>query len=608
MRLRDKIIIFFSVLAGLSLLITAGLQLDYINSERSRMNIVINDPLENAPPSLAFATVAMGAFRGLVVDILWMRADKLKEQGQFFDAKQLAEWISILQPRFASVWEFQAWNMAYNISVAIPATIPQERWMWVKNGYELLRDRGIELNPKSISLYRELARILQHKVGGITDDVHKYYKLQMAIAMEPLLKSPDNDCIGHEYFAALKKAPEKLSAIAEDANFSPFIKALKEADTEFSDDKKFVSNYLSLRQSPGRFSPEAFQVIENFRGTEALKEFDIFARAFELRNRWKFDPELMDELNRTYGPIDYWRDPNSRLVLDWRHPNCHAIYWAIKGLQVAGEKSTIKDGQIDYSTDETNTDRMVAHSLQNLFRNGKMFIYSEPVELPKGQFDSADGGPVAVLRKQLFLRSDLRMFDSYNNAIIKIIEKYPLESTNRESSHAIGHRNMLKNAIFSFYQAGHMKQAQRIYKMLRSCYDREEFRVPLVVFVKSRLREELQTIGINNATEIIVMMLREAYFRYAMHDDDQAFGREKMAKEIYDHYRKKYSNEDRIDLPDFKLMRYVSLMDFINDASYPVNLRMALRNRIQLERPDLSEQLNRQEELLIEEQQQLQQQ
>ena len=271
MRLRDKIIIFFSVLAGLSLLITAGLQLDYINSERSRMNIVINDPLENAPPSLAFATVAMGAFRGLVVDILWMRADKLKEQGQFFDAKQLAEWISILQPRFASVWEFQAWNMAYNISVAIPATIPQERWMWVKNGYELLRDRGIELNPKSISLYRELARILQHKVGGITDDVHKYYKLQMAIAMEPLLKSPDNDCIGHEYFAALKKAPEKLSAIAEDANFSPFIKALKEADTEFSDDKKFVSNYLSLRQSPGRFSPEAFQVIENFRGTDSYK-------------------------------------------------------------------------------------------------------------------------------------------------------------------------------------------------------------------------------------------------------------------------------------------------------------------------------------------------
>jgi hypothetical protein len=151
MRLRDTIIWLVCSILAVSLLIIAGTQLDFINSQRQKMKLIINEPLENAPPSLAFATVAMGAFRGLVVDILWMRADKLKEQGQFFDAKQLAEWITTLQPRFATVWEFQAWNMAYNISVAIPDTQPQERWRWVKNGYELLRDPGIPLNPKSSS-------------------------------------------------------------------------------------------------------------------------------------------------------------------------------------------------------------------------------------------------------------------------------------------------------------------------------------------------------------------------------------------------------------------------------------------------------------------------
>ena len=154
MRLRDTIIWFTCICFAAALLIAAGTRLDYINSQRHKMKLISNEPLENAPPSLAFATVAMGAFRGLVVDALWMRADKLKEQGQFFDAKQLAEWITTLQPRFASVWEFQAWNMAYNISVAIPATRPDQRWHWVKNGYELLRDQGIVLNPKSISLYR----------------------------------------------------------------------------------------------------------------------------------------------------------------------------------------------------------------------------------------------------------------------------------------------------------------------------------------------------------------------------------------------------------------------------------------------------------------------
>jgi len=156
MRLRDIIICSVCVVIAAVLLICAGMQLDYINSQRKQMGLVINEPLENAPPSLAFATIATGAFRGLAVDILCMRAEALKEKGQFFDARQLAEWITTLQPRFASVWIFHAWNMAYNISVTIPATQPEQRWRWVKNGYELLRDQGIELNPKSIQLYHEL--------------------------------------------------------------------------------------------------------------------------------------------------------------------------------------------------------------------------------------------------------------------------------------------------------------------------------------------------------------------------------------------------------------------------------------------------------------------
>ena len=153
MRGRDLVILLISLTIAAGLLYASGAQLDYINTQRKEMGLVINPPLENAPPSLVFATVAMGAFRGLVVDILWMRADKLKEEGQFFDAKQLAQWITKLQPRFAAVWEFHAWNMAYNISVAIPASQPDQRWQWVRNGYELLRDEGIPTNPKSIQLY-----------------------------------------------------------------------------------------------------------------------------------------------------------------------------------------------------------------------------------------------------------------------------------------------------------------------------------------------------------------------------------------------------------------------------------------------------------------------
>ncbi len=157
---------------AIGLCIAAGVQLDSINRQRLDMGLIIDNP-ENIPPTQLFATVAPGAFRGLVVDILWMRADRLKEEGQFFDARQLAEWITILQPRFASVWEFHAWNMAYNISVAIPAAQPDQRWLWVRNGYELLRDEALhKYKLKNLTLYRELARIFQHKMGGVSDDVH----------------------------------------------------------------------------------------------------------------------------------------------------------------------------------------------------------------------------------------------------------------------------------------------------------------------------------------------------------------------------------------------------------------------------------------------------
>ncbi len=596
MRLRDTIIWSVCIILAASLFITAGMQLDFINSQRKEMKLIINEPLENAPPSLAFATIALGAFRGLLVDILWLRADKLKDEGEFFDAKQVAEWITILQPRFASVWEFHAWNMAYNISVAMPATQPEERWRWVKNGYELLRDRGIPLNPKSILLYRELARIFQNKMGFVSDDAHKYYKLQLAMAMEPLLGPADD-----QYFKALAEAPTDWGQIIKDPDVALLITALKSADKTFENDNDFVGNYLSLRQNPARFNPDAFKVINNFRGTEAIEKFDIFAKAYHLRNTWKLDPLLMQQLNSTFGPID-WNDPNKHLPLDWRHPDTHAIYWAAKGLQVASKE--------EFSVPEIHTDRIINHSMQNLFRNGKIFIYDVPVETPSDSYSQTPSyfgsasrqDKQTKIEKGIFLRPDLRMFEPYNEAILARIEKYDylkdIKSGSLESL-KISHRNMLRNAVFSFYQAGHIKYAQKIYDRMRELYPQEEFKVPLVIYIRNRLREELQHTTVDNAKEMVELMLRESYFRYAMHDDDEAFGREKMAKEVHDHYQSPRVDEHRIDLPDFTLLRYLALIDFLNDRQYPPNMRAALYNRIRLERPELAEQLEKQEEKLF---------
>ncbi len=585
MRGRDLIIIVTCVALAGGLFYASGAQLNYINAQRQKMDLVVNAPLENAPPSLAFATVAMGAFRGLVVDILWMRADKLKEEGQFFDAEQLAEWITTLQPRFAAVWEFHAWNMAYNISVAIPATQPDQRWQWVKNGYELLRDKGIPMNPKSIPLYRELARIFQHKLGDVSDDVHKYYKLRLAEAIGPLLASEDNalERGDNAYFEALVQAPVQWGTIAADPNVAPLIEALQKADEAFTTDAAFVQAYLSLRQVPDRFKPAAIDVIDIYRGTPALKKFDIFAKAYQLRHTWKLEPTLMRDINRRYGPIDF-ADPDTHYPLDWRHPDSHAIYWATKGLEVATD---IKEP--DLKLVKTNTERLVAHSLQNLFRYGKIMILQGPVELPPEEGSGDE--PTVWQRRDIFLGPDLRMFDPYNQALLDILAGYTDPGTLESLQN--GHRNMLRNAVMSFYQAGLKGEALRIYRQLRQRYPRPEFQVPLDRYVMARFKEELESIGIHDAREQIVALLTDAYYSYAIGDDEAAAGREKLAQQVYDFYNLMHEPEYRIDLPPMTELKLFAIGIFLNSGAYPPYVGQRLLDRLQRERPEIYDELLR---------------
>ena len=577
MRLREIIFCILCVIAAGGLVYWSSSRLDEINAQRSEMKLVMNEPLENAPPSLAFATVALGAFRGLVVDVLWIRADQLKEEGKFFDARQLAEWITLLQPRFAAVWNFHAWNMAYNISVAIPASRPQERWQWVKNGFELLRDKGIEKNPRSLQLYRELAWIYQHKIGGVMDDAHKYYKLQLYHSMKPLL-GPQTQ----EYYKALADAPKELTDILQKPDVAKFVNELASADVAFAKPAQLVDNYISIRQQPQRFSQQAFAVIDKYRDTKTLEEFDTFAKAYYLRHTLKLEPQLMVQLNERYGPIDY-NDPNRILPLDWTLADVHAIYWATLGLQTAPSNK--------FSIDELNTDRIVFHSLQNLYRMGKMIIYTS--RIPE------KNDPCNIVERQsVFLFPDLRMFDRFDQALRELAKKYAGVEGFVESLQ-VAHRNLLKRAVLLFYQAGHIDKALEIYNTLRKEYPQDaDVQGSLAEYARNRFVNELNAMGLNDVTEIITLMLHEAYYRYAVYDDDEAFGREKMAREVYDYYQSRFGNEgiDRIVLPDFEVLRYVGIASFLNDLRYPEDVRQNLIERVRIERPQLYEKLNQQDE------------
>ncbi|MBL6763347.1 MAG: FKBP-type peptidyl-prolyl cis-trans isomerase [Verrucomicrobiae bacterium] len=180
--------IFKPVLLGalvIALLVVGSVTQRSLNKDRARLQLTAQLPLDNAPPALAFTTVALGGFRGLIANALWLRASELQEQEKFFELIQLADWITKLQPRFPTVWSFLSWNLAYNVSVKFPDDA--SRWKWVREGMVLLRDEGLRYNPGEADLYHRLAYLFQHKLADDQDNAHQFYKAAWKAEMEQLL-------------------------------------------------------------------------------------------------------------------------------------------------------------------------------------------------------------------------------------------------------------------------------------------------------------------------------------------------------------------------------------------------------------------------------------
>jgi len=224
--------ILLLVLVG-GLLLGAGLVQQSLNRDRDRLGLTRVQPLENAPPVLAFTTVALGGFRGLISNALWMRATDLQDEDKFFEMAQLADWITKLEPHFVQVWLVEAWNMAYNISVKFKENSPGEypdRWRWVKAGLELLRDDGLRYNPNETLIYRELAWFFQHKIGQNLDDASMYYKEQWSKEMAKVFakKKPNLEELIHPQTEDQK---ERARLLRETYKMDP--EFMKQVDEEY---------------------------------------------------------------------------------------------------------------------------------------------------------------------------------------------------------------------------------------------------------------------------------------------------------------------------------------------------------------------------------------
>jgi len=78
---------FLLLFLAAALLFGAGRVQQSLNADRAALGLTHMAVLENAPPMLAFTTVALGGFRGLISNFLWIRANDLQQDDKFFEPR-----------------------------------------------------------------------------------------------------------------------------------------------------------------------------------------------------------------------------------------------------------------------------------------------------------------------------------------------------------------------------------------------------------------------------------------------------------------------------------------------------------------------------------------
>lgn len=442
----------FVVLLGLSGLVSASL-----TASSGRHKLVYTETAEEGDPPQVALGIAMGAFRGLFVNILWIRANELKEQGKYYEAVDLARAITRLQPRFPQVWAFHAWNMAYNISVT--TNTPQERWNWVSQGIDLLRSEGVKYNPTDMVVHKELAWLFLHKVQGYADDAHWYYKRQLAARWHELLGPPPMPDPGnnrrevriaeHEaWLRPIVQAPSTLEALLEQnpavGELIDRISAL-ELDPTSERFLRFVTRvrvarasalWPQLRASADDRFLALTELVHDPANAQALEDLLAFTRRKVLVERYNMEPQRMLRYTSTYGP------------LDWRHPASHALYWAQKGVE--GGLTRIDPVNIkDY--DFINTDRLVVHAIQELWRTGNLWFDYNGMMLNQDRPPFYLGIP------------DTAYIPVYGQILYDVVERSYYDGAERAySSYAAGYENFMKDAIRFVYRRGQRELATKM--------------------------------------------------------------------------------------------------------------------------------------------------
>jgi len=141
---------------------------NWLNAEKRRRDLGEAAIGQVDTGSFMLKLALLGGARGIAANVLWTRAEELKREQDWDRMAATVDLITKLQPHFLSVWTFQGWNLAYNVSVEWDA--PEDKYEWIKKGTKFLQD-GVKKNRKSPDLIWDTAWTYYHKFGFADESI-----------------------------------------------------------------------------------------------------------------------------------------------------------------------------------------------------------------------------------------------------------------------------------------------------------------------------------------------------------------------------------------------------------------------------------------------------
>ncbi len=126
--------------------------------------------IDPASETMKMATLGL---RGIAANILWTKANRYKMTESWDRLSATLNQIARLQPNYSSVWEFQAWNLSYNVSAEFDDY--RHRYHWVKKGIDFLVE-GTRYNQRSPRVFWNVGWSVGHKIG-ISDERKQFRRM-----------------------------------------------------------------------------------------------------------------------------------------------------------------------------------------------------------------------------------------------------------------------------------------------------------------------------------------------------------------------------------------------------------------------------------------------